>query len=164
MLFITKSCWILSTVTSIVQQNCNTFGYLHVKGTAAVARVPPPFCPHDSKKNCPKLGKTGKKKWEKEKKREKKGRKGKNQEGCLTLPLLTDRAGYATILQFAHNCWLCESWKLWWDSSGIRFTHEFHTASSKIFLDLSTSNHTELCVFGYFIFGMFKQLYLLVTL
>ena len=29
-------------------------------------------------------------------KKEESGRKGKNQEGSFTLPLLTDRAGYAT--------------------------------------------------------------------
>ena len=32
------------------------------------------------------------------KKEEKSGRKGKNREGSFTLPLLTDRAGYATRL------------------------------------------------------------------
>ena len=40
------------------------------------------------------------KNWEKEgknqEKEEKSGRKGKNREGSFTLPLLTDRAGYAT--------------------------------------------------------------------
>ena len=33
---------------------------------------------------------------EKSRKKEKSGRKGKKQEGSFTLPLLTDRAGYAT--------------------------------------------------------------------
>ena len=33
------------------------------------------------------------------KKGEKSGRKGKNREGSFTLPLLTDRAGYATDTQ-----------------------------------------------------------------
>ena len=40
-------------------------------------------------KNREKLGKIGKTE-------EKSGRKGKNREGSFTLPLLTDRAGYAT--------------------------------------------------------------------
>ena len=32
------------------------------------------------------------------KKEEKSGRKGKNREGSFTLPLLTERAGYATVV------------------------------------------------------------------
>ena len=43
-------------------------------------------------KNREKSGKIGKKEG-------KSGRKGKNQEGSFTLPLLTDRAGYATGMQ-----------------------------------------------------------------
>ena len=41
-------------------------------------------------KNREKSGKIGKKE-------EKSGRKGKNREGSITLPLLTDTAGYATV-------------------------------------------------------------------
>ena len=49
--------------------------------------------PLDSEKFAEKEGKNQ----EKEGKIAKKlGRKGKNQEGCFTLPLLTDRTGYAT--------------------------------------------------------------------
>ena len=44
-----------------------------------------------------KLPKIGKKREKIRKKEEKSGRKGKNREGSLTLPLLTDRAGYATV-------------------------------------------------------------------
>ena len=39
---------------------------------------------------------------ENQKKEEKLGRKGKNREGSFTLPLLTDRAGYATELSKSH--------------------------------------------------------------
>ena len=59
-------------------------------------------CPLDSKKivkKREKLGEIGKKRGEirkKSGKEEKSGRKGKNREGSFTLPLLTDRAGYAT--------------------------------------------------------------------
>ena len=51
-------------------------------------RVPPLTA-----KNLPKIGKIGKKE-------EKLGRKGKNRKGSFTLPLLTDRAGYATVFLF----------------------------------------------------------------
>ena len=51
-------------------------------------RVPPLTA-----KNLPKIGKKRGKIGNKE---EKSGRKGKNREGSFTLPLLTDRAGYAT--------------------------------------------------------------------
>ena len=44
-------------------------------------------------KNCQESGKRGEKSGKKE---EKSGRKGKNQEGSITLPLLTDRTSYAT--------------------------------------------------------------------
>ena len=44
-------------------------------------------------KNFPKIGKKSGKIGKKE---EKLGRTGKNLEGSVTLPLLTDRAGYAT--------------------------------------------------------------------
>ena len=44
------------------------------------------------------------KNWEKEgENQEKLGRKGKNQEGSFTLPLLTDRAGYATALDSSEH-------------------------------------------------------------
>ena len=44
-------------------------------------------------RNLPKIGeKEGKNR----KKEEESGRKGKNRDGSFTLPLLTDRAGYAT--------------------------------------------------------------------
>ena len=61
-------------------------------------------------KNLPKIGKKrGKIRKNREErgkigeKEEKSGRKGKNREGSFTLPLLTDRAGYATasIRRFA---------------------------------------------------------------
>ena len=52
-------------------------------------RVPPLTA-----KKLPKVGKKREKIGEKE---EKSGRKGKNREGSFTLPLLTDRAGYATV-------------------------------------------------------------------
>ena len=52
-------------------------------------------CYPSQQKICQKSGKRGKKQ-EKFGKEEKSGRKGKNQEGSFTLPLLTDRAGYAT--------------------------------------------------------------------
>ena len=51
----------------------------------------------DSKKNCQKSVKRRGKSGKSGKKRGKLGRKGKNQEGSSTLPLLTDRAGYATV-------------------------------------------------------------------
>ena len=44
-------------------------------------------------KNLPKIGK---KRGKIGKKEEKSGRKGKNRDSSFTLPLLTDRAGYAT--------------------------------------------------------------------
>ena len=50
---------------------------------------------HDSKKFAKNQEKS-------EKKRKKSGRKGKNWEGSFTLPLLTDRAGYATA-QNSHS-------------------------------------------------------------
>ena len=78
---------------------CSCRGAVGVRGQSA---------PLDSKKTCKKSGKRGKhwegegKNWEKE---EKSGRKGKNQEGSFTLPLLTDRAGYATagVPSLAHT-------------------------------------------------------------
>ena len=48
------------------------------------------------RKICQKLGKRGKKSGKIGKKEEKSGREGKNREGSFTLPLLTNRAGYAT--------------------------------------------------------------------
>ena len=48
------------------------------------------------RKICQKSGKRGKNQGKSGKKRKKSGRKGKNQEVSFTLPLLTDRAGYAT--------------------------------------------------------------------
>ena len=48
------------------------------------------------RKNCQKSGKRGGKSGKIWKKKEKSGRKGNNREGFFTLPLLTDRAGYAT--------------------------------------------------------------------
>ena len=51
----------------------------------------------DSQKNLPKNGKRRGKSGKIGKNEElKSGRKGKNREGSFTLPLLTDRAGYAT--------------------------------------------------------------------
>ena len=47
-------------------------------------------------KNLPKIGKRGEKSGKIGKKEENPGRKGKNRESYFTLPLLTDRAGYAT--------------------------------------------------------------------
>ena len=55
------------------------------------------------RKNCQKSGKIREKSGKKEKlgknpeKEEKSGRKGQNREGSFTLPLLTNRAGYATV-------------------------------------------------------------------
>ena len=49
-------------------------------------------------KNLPQIGKREKKSGKIGKKEEKSGRTGQNQEGSFTLPLLTDRAGYATGL------------------------------------------------------------------
>ena len=51
--------------------------------------------PLDSKK-LPKIGKKGGENQERGTKREKIGKRGQNREGSFTLPLLTDRAGYAT--------------------------------------------------------------------
>ena len=48
------------------------------------------------RKICQKSGKKREKSGKIKKKEEKSGRKGKNWEGSFTLPLLTDRAGYAT--------------------------------------------------------------------
>ena len=48
------------------------------------------------RKICQKSGKRGKNQEKSGKKEEKSGRKGKNREGSFTLPLLTDRASYAT--------------------------------------------------------------------
>ena len=47
-------------------------------------------------KNLPEIGKKRGEIWKNQEKEEKSGRKGKNREGSFTLPLLTDRAGYAT--------------------------------------------------------------------
>ena len=51
----------------------------------------------DSKKIAKNWEKEGKNQEKLGKKEEKSGRKGKNREGSFTLPLLTDRAGYATV-------------------------------------------------------------------
>ena len=53
------------------------------------SRVPPLTA-----KNLPEIGK---KRGKSEKREEKSGRKDKNREGSFTFPLLTDRAGYATV-------------------------------------------------------------------
>ena len=58
-------------------------------------------CPLDGEKNVrnrEKEGKSGKREENrgKNQKQEKSGRKGQNREGSFTLPLLTNRAGYAT--------------------------------------------------------------------
>ena len=55
-------------------------------------RVPPLTA-----KNLPKIGKKRGKIKKNRGKKEKSGRKGKNLEESVTLPLLTDRAGYATV-------------------------------------------------------------------
>ena len=55
-------------------------------------RVPPL-----TMKICPKSGKKREKIRKKREKEDKSGRKGKNREVSFTLPLLTDRAGYATV-------------------------------------------------------------------
>ena len=55
--------------------------------------MPPPTA-----KKLPKIGKKREKIWKIGKKEEKSERKGKYREGSFTLPLLTDRASYATIL------------------------------------------------------------------
>ena len=66
-------------------------------------------CPSWQRENCQKSGKRGKnreKRGKIEKKRKKSGRKGQNREGSFTLPLLTNRAGYATAsrwLNHIHN-------------------------------------------------------------
>ena len=60
-------------------------------GVARGSRVPPLTA-----KNLPKIGENRKKIRKHEKKKDKSGRKGKNQEVSFTLPLLADRAGYAT--------------------------------------------------------------------
>ena len=55
-------------------------------------------------KNLPKIGKKReeiRKEWEK---RGKIGKKTKNREGLFTLPLLTDRAGYASEYRVATGC------------------------------------------------------------
>ena len=69
-----------------------------------------------TEKNCQKSGKKGKNQEKSGKKEEKLGRKGKNREGSFTLPLLTDRAGYATIVYIAFElyCFLtiCPHWML----------------------------------------------------
>ena len=62
-----------------------------VTGVARGGRVPPLM-----KKKWQKSGKRGKKSGKIGKKEEKSGRKGRNREVSFTLPLLTDRAGYAT--------------------------------------------------------------------
>ena len=48
-------------------------------------------------KNLPKIGKKREKIRKNREKKEKIGKKRKNREGSFTLPLLTDRAGYATV-------------------------------------------------------------------
>ena len=60
----------------------------------AECSAPPP------QRTCQKSGKRGGNR-EKEEKigKKRKGRKGKNREGSFTLPLLTDRAGYATVME-----------------------------------------------------------------
>ena len=57
----------------------------------------------DSKKFAKNWEKEGKKSGNIGKKEEKSGRKGKNREGSFTLPLLTDRAGYATVQTIGPN-------------------------------------------------------------
>ena len=52
----------------------------------------------DSEKSAKNREKSGKYQEKEGKKEEKSGRKGKNREGSFTLPLLTNRAGYATAL------------------------------------------------------------------
>ena len=47
------------------------------------------------------------KNWEKMEKEEKSGRKGKNRNGSFTLPLLTERASYATVLTPPHTTCIC---------------------------------------------------------
>ena len=51
----------------------------------------------DSEKFAKNLEKEGKNQEKSGKREEESGRKGKNLEGSFTLPLLTDRAGYATM-------------------------------------------------------------------
>ena len=65
-----------------------TSGVGGVKG----GRVPPLTA-----KNLPKIGKKRENSEKSGKKEEKSRRKDKNREGSFTLPLLTDRAGYATV-------------------------------------------------------------------
>ena len=54
------------------------------------------------KRELGKRGKSQKKREKNQEKEEKSGRKGKNWEGSFTLPLLTERAGYATDKNIAH--------------------------------------------------------------
>ena len=49
-------------------------------------------------RNLPTIGKKGEKSEKMGKKEEESGRKGKNRDDFFTLSLLTDRAGYATVL------------------------------------------------------------------
>ena len=56
------------------------------------------------RKICQKSGKRGKKSGKIGEKEEKSGRKDKNREGSFTLPLPTDRAGYATVFDL-NNLW-----------------------------------------------------------
>ena len=51
----------------------------------------------DSEKFAKNLEKEGKKSGKNREREEESGRKGKNREGSFTLPLLIDRAGYATM-------------------------------------------------------------------
>ena len=73
-------------------------------------------CPLDREKfakNQEKEGKSGEKREKIRKKEEKLGRKGKNWEGSFTLPLLTDKGGYATVFDAKYWPWclhfLCSS-------------------------------------------------------
>ena len=66
-------------------------------------------------KICQKSGKNQEKSGKIVKKEEKSGRKGKNREVSFTLPLLTDRAGYATDKRttYTNNPWHNESARLY---------------------------------------------------
>ena len=70
-------------------------------------------------KKLPKIGKKSGKIGGKE---EKSGRKDKNREGSFTLPLLTDRAGYAT--DFKDNPQLTVH-NIWYITQGCKFCRKF---------------------------------------
>ena len=104
LIFITGKTWILPIGAYETRENWRQFLYLSlVKICESVSDYhwPDQLCSHwgarqSATPDSEKIAKNREKEGKIRKKEEKLGRKGKNREGSCTLPLLTDRAGYAT--------------------------------------------------------------------